>query len=192
DPHRIGAAGHDRRFAASERLVVRPWRWDDRPAPHAPVASATEREREQGGSMISDTDFPRVVAAAGQGEEWALTALYRAYQPLLLRYLRAQEGDAGDDLASEAWIGVARGLARFQGDEDAFRCWLFTIARRRLIEFRRRHARRRTDAVAADRLDVVDVRGGLDPEVDVLDRLSAQSAVDEMVAALPREQAEVV
>lgn len=142
--------------------------------------------------MISDTDFPRVVAAAVQGEEWALTALYRAYQPLLLRYLRAQEGDAGDDLASEAWIGVARGLARFQGDEDAFRCWLFTIARRRLIEFRRRHARRRTDAVAADRLDVVDVRGGLDPEVDVLDRLSAQSAVDEMVAALPREQAEVV
>lgn len=142
--------------------------------------------------MISDTEFPRVVAAAGQGEAWALAALYRSYQPLLLRYLRAQDGDAGDDLASEAWIGVARGLAHFQGDQSAFRSWLFTIARRRLIEFRRRNTRRRTDAVASDRLDDVDLRNRLDPEVDVLDRLTAQSAVDEMVAGLPRDQAEAV
>lgn len=143
--------------------------------------------------MTRDAELPDVVDAAGRGESWALTQLFRAYQPAVLRYLRAQESGAADDLASEVWIGVARGLREFTGDEAAFRAWLYTIARRRLIEHRRRAARRRTEVVAADRFEhVVDPASGDDPARTVLDQLGAQRAIDRLTAELTPEQCEAV
>lgn len=143
--------------------------------------------------MIQDAELPDVVRAAGRGEHWALTQLFRAYQPGLLRYLRAHEAGAADDLASEVWIGAARGLAQFTGDEADFRAWLFTIARRRLIDHRRRVARRRTVVVAADTLDlVIDQVSDDDPAGTVVDLLGAQGAVNALVAELTPEQAEAV
>jgi RNA polymerase sigma-70 factor (ECF subfamily) len=143
--------------------------------------------------MIRDADLPDVVRAAGQGEHRALTQLFRAYQPALLRYLRAQDPGVADDLASEVWICAARGLPQFRGGEAAFRGWLFTIARRRLIDHRRRTARQRTDVVSSDRLDAaVEWGAGGDPARDVLERLGAQGAVDDLIAALTPQQAEAV
>jgi RNA polymerase sigma-70 factor, ECF subfamily len=143
--------------------------------------------------MIRDVDLPDVVAAAGRGEHWALTELFRAYQPPLLRYLRAQEPRAADDLAGEVWIAVARSLDQFVGDEAGFRGWLFTIARRRLIDHRRRSARRRTEVVSSEVLDTADESGlGGDPAGEVLDRLHAQGAVDALVRELTPDQAEAV
>jgi RNA polymerase sigma-70 factor, ECF subfamily len=143
--------------------------------------------------MRHATDLPDVVQAAGRGEHWALSELYRAYQPAVLRYLRAQAPGAADDLASEVWIGAARGLGRFTGDEVAFRSWLFTIARHQLIGYRRRISRQRTDVVATEDLDTVTGDSAVDDPVDaVLDRLAAQGAVDELVAGLTAEQAEAV
>jgi RNA polymerase sigma-70 factor (ECF subfamily) len=143
--------------------------------------------------MIRDADLPDVVAAAGEGEQWALTELFRAYQPPLLRFLRAQEPGSADDLASEVWIAVARGLAQFVGDGVGFRAWLFTIARHRLIDHRRRSARQRTEVVATDRLEIpVEWGPGGDPAGAVLDRLGAQGAVDTLVAELTADQAEAV
>ena len=143
--------------------------------------------------MIRDIDLPEVVAAAGKGEHWALTELFRAYQPPLLRFLRAQEPRAADDLAGEVWIAVARGLDQFSGDEAGFRGWLYTIARRRLIDHRRRCARQRTDVVASETLDTADESGlGGDPAGAVLARLTAQGAVNTLVAHLTADQAEVV
>jgi RNA polymerase sigma-70 factor (ECF subfamily) len=134
-----------------------------------------------------------VLAAAGQGEHWALTELFRAYQPPLLRYLRAQEPGMADDLAGEVWVAVARQLAQFEGDEAGFRSWLFTIGRFRLIDHRRRNARRRTDPVPQERLDAAVEHGlGGDPSWLVLDRLAAQEAIDLLVADLSPEQAEAV
>ena len=143
--------------------------------------------------MIHDAELPDVVDAAGRGEHWALTQLFRAYQPAVLRYLRAQAPGAADDLASEVWIGAARGLPQFTGDEAAFRGWLFTIARRRLIDHRRRTVRQRTDVVSTDRFDVaVEWGPDGDPADTVLDRLGAEGAIDELVAELTPEQAEAV
>jgi RNA polymerase sigma-70 factor (ECF subfamily) len=143
--------------------------------------------------MTGEADFSDVAAAAGRGEHWALTDLFRAYQPPLLRYLRAQAPDAADDLASEVWIGAAKGLAGFSGDEAAFRGWLFTIARRRLIDHRRRTGRQRTDATPAEELEVVvDMGPGGDPVAAVLGRLGAQRAIDALIAELPADQAEAV
>jgi RNA polymerase sigma-70 factor, ECF subfamily len=119
--------------------------------------------------------------------------LFRDYQPALIRYLRSQ-GPAADDLAGEVWIAVARGLGRFVGDESAFRSWLFTIARCRIIEHQRKQTRRRTDPVDHEWLDRVTI--GLqvetDPALVVSERMAARDAVDLVVASLPPDQAEAV
>jgi RNA polymerase sigma-70 factor (ECF subfamily) len=141
--------------------------------------------------------FAVVVEAAGRGAQWALTELFRAYQPMLLRYLRSQEPRVADDLAGEVWLAVARGLRGFDDDELGFRRWLFTIARRRVIEHRRKVARRRTDPMVPDELDALrsGTGGGavaVDPAGVVVERLSAREAVAAVVADLTPDQAEAV
>jgi RNA polymerase sigma-70 factor, ECF subfamily len=130
--------------------------------------------------------FGERLAGAKTGAEWALAALYRDFHPGLLRYLKAQAPRDGEDIASQVWLEAASGLVRFEGDEAAFRRWLFTIARRRLIDFRRREDRRSA---------VLDREGGstasVDPETQVLARSETQVALNRL-ATLPRAQAEVV
>lgn len=153
--------------------------------PGLATVPATESTRDLG--------FPQLLAAAGEGEAGALTEIYRAYQPRLLRYLRAQEPGMADDLAADVWLAVARGLGRFRGDEAAFRGWLFTIGRHRVIEHRRRQARRRTDPVPDEHLDRPVERGlGGDPAWLVVEQLGAQRTIEALVAGLPAEQAEAV
>lgn len=98
-----------------------------------------------------------------------------------------------DDLAGEVWVSVARQMGRFAGDESGFRSWLFTIGRCRLIEHRRKSARRRTDPVPQERLDgPVEVGLCGDPALLVLEQLGVREAIDALVANLPPDQAEAV
>jgi RNA polymerase sigma-70 factor, ECF subfamily len=134
-----------------------------------------------------------VLAAAVDGEHWALTELFRAYNPALLRYLRAQAPDAADDLSSDVWVAIARRLRHFAGGEMGFRGWLFTVARSRVIEHRRKEARRRTDPVTHERLDGPAHNGtDADPGDLVVERIAAQEAVNALVADLTSSQADAV
>jgi RNA polymerase sigma-70 factor (ECF subfamily) len=130
--------------------------------------------------------FERRLAGAQTGAEWALAALYRESHPSLLRYLRAQAPVDGEDIASQVWIEAASGLVRFSGNEADFRRWLFTIARRRLIDFRRREERRRA---VLDSLDDASVQ--LDPQAQSLEASETEIALKRL-ASLPPNQAEVV
>jgi RNA polymerase sigma-70 factor (ECF subfamily) len=133
------------------------------------------------------------VAAAREGSPDALTDLFRTYQPLLLRYLRAQERGMADDLAADVWVAVAGGLGRFDGDEAGFRSWLFTIARNQLIGHRRKVARRRTEPVADHDINRADEWGwGADPAWQVVRQLGVQQTVETLAAGLPVDQAEVI
>lgn len=136
---------------------------------------------------MNDPDFAEVLAAAQAGAEWAVARLWRDLQPALLRYLRAAEPGAAEDLASDTWFEVARGIGRFRGGEGDFRAWLFTIARHRLIDSRRQAARRRTVTVAW----IPDRPADEDPEGDALDSLSTGEALT-LLSRLPSEQAEVI
>jgi len=146
--------------------------------------------------IYSNDDPDAIVAAASTGEEWALTELFRAFQPGLLRYLRSREPVAADDLAGEVWLAVARQLPHFVGDERQFRCWLFTIAHNRLNDHRRRAARRRTDPMPPEGFHAcIDPRragGAGDPAASVVEQLCSQDAVDLLVGGLPPVQADVV
>jgi RNA polymerase sigma-70 factor (ECF subfamily) len=67
--------------------------------------------------------------------------------PAVLGYLRGQGVSDPEDVLSEVFLQVARSLPRFRGDDDDLRRWVFTIARNRAIDDRRR---RKTRPVATD------------------------------------------
>ena len=127
---------------------------------------------------------------AQRGDEAALTALYRTYQPQLGRYLRVCAPNVAEDLASEVWLAVASRIKSFQGEEAGFRAWLFTVARRRVIDHRRREGRRRTDPV--DSGSFADLVGRADTEMAVMDSLGTEEALALVERVLTPEQAEVV
>jgi RNA polymerase sigma-70 factor (ECF subfamily) len=82
------------------------------------------------------------IERARAGDQEALAGLWRSHQHLLLRYFRGRGSRQAEDLASQVWCDVAASLHRFRGDGDAFRAWLFTIARRRHVDDVRRSVRR--------------------------------------------------
>jgi len=139
-------------------------------------------------SDVTDTTFDGIFAAARLGEEWAVAAIWRDLHPRLLRYLRVTVPGGGvEDLASDVWLEVASGMGRFAGDRQAFLRWTFTICRRRVIDAGRREARRRTDPVAPEVLELHA------PKVD--GELEGRLALDAALAhlsRLPRDQAEVI
>lgn len=103
--------------------------------------------------MAPGTAFSSVLTAAKTGAEWALSTLYADFQPRLLRYFRSQAPSEAEDLAAEVWIDAARALNKFDGDESAFGRWLFTIAHRRLVDFRRRHGRRHEEPLSLEAVE---------------------------------------
>ena len=140
---------------------------------------------------LSPLHFPEIVVAARSGETWAAEALFIDLQPRLLRFLRSAEPRQADDLAGDVWLAIARGLHDFSGDLTAFRAWAFSIARRRLADFRRTAVRRATDPVD-DTAFATHADQHTDVSGDVLSALSAQGAVDFIVASLVPDQAEVL
>jgi len=86
--------------------------------------------------------FAAALTAAQQGDEAAFARLWHDGQPALLRYLRVIAPDTAEDIAAETWANVVRGLARFRGTEQNWRAWLFTTARRRVIDQSRQQIRR--------------------------------------------------
>ena len=134
-------------------------------------------------------EFPDVLRLAAMGDGAAFAQLWREMHPPLLRYLRLSTGDTAEDLASEVWLEVARRIGRFRGGEPEFRGWLFTLARRRLIDQRRYETRHpelptgddaRLDGPAAD-----------DTVAAALEDISTEAALA-FIATLPRDQAEIV
>ena len=134
-------------------------------------------------------ELGRTVERARQGDEDAITELYRHFNPPLLRFLKGRLPSAAEDVAAEVWVSVAKGLTTFQGDDRDFRAWLFATARRRSIDHLRRMGRRprlkqMESAEELASLSVEPSQAGEQLEVD--------EAVRELVAGLSQEQAEVL
>lgn len=134
-------------------------------------------------------EFPAVLSAAVRGDEAAFGTLWRDLQPRLLRYFAVVSRAAAEDLASETWLGVVRGLDRFQGNEPAFRAWVFTIARHEVLDWRRRAARRPTEDPPA--IALAEQAAPDDPAADALEGFSTRAALAEL-ATLPADQAEAI
>ncbi|MFR9796312.1 RNA polymerase sigma factor [Streptomyces sp. MS06] len=136
-----------------------------------------------------DGELGAAVARAQEGDEAAFTAAYRLVHPGLLGYLRGLVGDDAEDVASDAWLEIARDLGRFRGDGAGFRGWTATIARHRALDhLRRQRVRPRPTQLEAD---VLDLPGPHSTHDQALESLSTERALD-LVRGLPRDQAEAV
>ena len=148
---------------------------------------------DESGRTASDPDevmFGALLAAAQRGDERAVEWLFVQLQPRLLRFLVAHEFRAADDLAGEVWLAVATGIGRFEGGWPEFRAWFFTIARRRLADFRRTAVRRRTDVVDGAVFELHPAEDST--EELVLDSLAGQDAATLITSTLSGDQAEVL
>ena len=154
-----------------------------------PIRSLRRTHQPTAAAPAAAGAFAERLRAAQAGGEWALASLYRAHDPAIRRFLRGHVGQDADDLASQTWIDAARNLHRFEGDEDAFRGWLFTIARRRMIDRTRRRARRPEELTDLAALDVAD---RCDPAEDATAALSGDDAARLVAELLPPDQAEIV
>jgi RNA polymerase sigma-70 factor, ECF subfamily len=140
--------------------------------------------------MASDRDFEALLVAARSGDGGALSELYRALYPRMVRYLGALEPIEAEDLACDTWLDVVHGLERFDGDETGLRAFSFTIARRRLLDLRRRRARRRTEPRDPEGLIQAGPTGNVEEEA--LSSLGTDWAINLITSSLTSEQADVV
>ena len=104
----------------------------------------------------------------------------------MLRYLRVAAPEAAEDVAAEIWVQVVRGLGKFRGGERDWRGWLFTIARRRALDERRRRARHPVTPL-------VDLPGHLEPRSpdaagQAIENLATETALAAVTALPPRRR----
>jgi RNA polymerase sigma-70 factor (ECF subfamily) len=94
--------------------------------------SERDRRREQ-----------RLVEAACRGESSAVEALYRGHYDTIYRYvlLRLGSPSAAEDVTSQVFLGMVRGLGRYRNDGKPFVAWLYGIAQRQIAFFYRGQSR---------------------------------------------------
>jgi len=88
--------------------------------------------------LYSDASLLRKYAA---GDAAAFSMLYHRHKDALFHFLYCSLPNAAivEEIAQDSWIAVIEQAANFQ-QRAAFRSWLFTIARNRLIDHQRRKA----------------------------------------------------
>ncbi|MFD0430918.1 RNA polymerase sigma factor [Streptomyces zhihengii] len=136
-----------------------------------------------------DTELGRAVERAQQGDEAAFTTAYRIVHPPLLNFLRGLVGDDAEDVASDAWLEIARDIGRFRGDGAGFRAWTAQIARHRAVDHLRRVGSRPRGSLLE--VDLTGLPSRQDTEQEVLETVSTRAALA-LIARLPRRQAEAV
>ena len=137
---------------------------------------------------VTRAEFASVLTAARAGADWAWETIYDQLAPKVLGYLRGLGAAEPEDVTGEVFVQLVRDLHRFEGDEPAFRAWVFTIAHYRFLDERRRSSRRPVDPVAE-----LEEPGGTagDVEEDALRELASER-VRELIAGLSTDQRSVL
>jgi RNA polymerase sigma-70 factor (ECF subfamily) len=135
--------------------------------------------------------FPDLLRRAKLGDEAAFAQLFRATQPLVLRYLSSLAPPSMvEDIAGDAWVSVIGTLDSFLDDDPGgFQAWVLTIARRRWIDDVRRRTRR--PETLTEGAAFAGAAATADVESEIAHRLGTATAVD-LLKRLPADQAEVV
>ena len=133
-------------------------------------------------------DFERRLRAAQQGDGDAFAAVWRQFQPGLLRYLNVKAAPVAEDLAADVWTRVLRALPAFEGDEQSFKAWLYTTARNRLTDWYR-SSQRRMEPVEISRFAALTADKHVEREA--AEHFATDAAVA-LIGQLPPAQAEAV
>lgn len=150
-------------------------------------------------------DFTGVLDGARRNAPAAWNELYAWLAPGVAGYLRMLGAREVDDLTCDVLLAVFRRIDAFEGSEANFRSWVFTVAHSRLIDERRRRARRpdtvplesahesatgtAAEAVAMQALEVSNIEAVCallppDQRAVVLLRIIAELSVDQVAEVL--------
>lgn len=155
---------------------------------NAPVTPASYRYRMDEESLAS-TDFAidqALIARWRNGDERAATELVERHASAIARFVRSLgEREQVDEIVQDVFVRAFTSLESFRG-ESSLRTWLFTIARRLVLD-RRRSVRRRREVADVNENDAA-------TEFTALDGMIADEAevrVREAVKRLSPTQREV-
>jgi RNA polymerase sigma-70 factor (ECF subfamily) len=147
-------------------------------------------------------DESALIAALRAGDEKAFMVLVETYTPgmrrLALTFVRTPA--VADDVVQEAWLGVLKGLDRFEG-RSSLKTWIYrivaNIAKTRAVREARSapfssFATREEPSVDPDRFILAgDWRSPIEPWRPVLDA-EARVVIERAIAALPHQQRKVI
>lgn len=133
----------------------------------------------------------RLVEAACRGEESAIEALYRTHYDAIYRYvtLRLGSSSVAEDVTSQVFLGMVRGLGRYQDQGRPFVAWLYGIAQKQIAFFLRGRSRSPglADLEAAAELTA----DGVGPDATAEER-ELRAAVAHALVKVPDGQREVL
>lgn len=135
-------------------------------------------------------DLKRTVRGAARGDQDAAAALFDHYYPRLYRYAFARLSSSQDaeDVASETFAKILRGLDGFRWRGSGFEAWIFRIAGNLIVDRYRSAGRELVDEGVVEAVLPVD-------ETEPLAGALAGESTEElrtMIDRLPEEQREVV
>ncbi|HUY85642.1 MAG TPA: sigma-70 family RNA polymerase sigma factor [Acidimicrobiales bacterium] len=137
-----------------------------------------------------DEKFEDLLDAARDGDRRAFGEIFKRLNPILVSFLSAMDAANAEDIASDTWITAIGHLASFNGGEGDLRAWIFTIARRKLIDLSRASYRRLSDPI--DPLQMEIESKDWNPERSVVEAMSVKELAGYIVRYLTPQQAEVV
>jgi RNA polymerase sigma-70 factor (ECF subfamily) len=129
-------------------------------------------------------EFGHLLSQARSGSTWAWSQLYAGLAGPLFGYLKARGAAEPEDLLSEVFLQMVRGLHAFEGDSQQFRSWVFTIAHRRLIDEWRARSTRPVEL----REDLEPAVFAEDPANAVIDRLTDEEIIGFLDALTPEQR----
>ncbi|MFG1818544.1 RNA polymerase sigma factor [Kribbella sp. NPDC049174] len=119
-----------------------------------------------------EREWVAVVVRAQLGEREAVAELVRGWHEPVWGYVRRMLGrdDVADDVSQEVWLAVVRGLPRLT-EPERFAAWLFTIARRSVVNQLRGQYAEHPQPLSYDEPDPAD---------QVVDRVDVRRLVDKV------------
>ncbi len=96
---------------------------------------------DQGHALSDVMDDAALIEAHQTGDPAALGLLMHRHRAGLMGFLAPRVGTEAEDLYQETWSRVARGLPSYS-EKGTFKGWLYQIARRLIIDYRRRRGAR--------------------------------------------------
>jgi len=147
-----------------------------------PDAQMSERDRRR---------ERRLVEAACRGEESAIEALYRTHFDTIYRYviLRLGSPTAAEDVTSQVFLGMIRGLGRYRDQGKPFVAWLYGIAQKQIAFFLRGQSRKP---------DPVDLDGAAELATDTAgpdataEQRELRASIAQALSKVPEGQREVL
>jgi RNA polymerase sigma-70 factor (ECF subfamily) len=105
----------------------------------SPVARTTQELPPLTLGQRNEEPTDERLAAAARGDTSAFAGLYHRYLTPIYRYARSQVGNSADaeDLTAQVFTQALQQIGRYV-ERGSFPAWLFTIARRRVADYRRR------------------------------------------------------